>query len=70
MNQNVTVTQESDTGRNLKFHDNTTGETMTRAQFVKKIENGLYSDSYYVREINGIKTPCSKPDGSEKNNLD
>ena len=65
----VTVTQESDTGRNLKFHDNYSGEDMTRAQFVKKIEQGDYPN-YHVREINGVKTPASDPDDSTNNNLD
>ena len=49
-NKRVTVTQESDTGRNTRFQDNITGETMTRAKFVSKIENGSY-DNYYVRKI-------------------
>lgn len=70
MPNRVIVTQETKTGRNMRFSDVVTGEVMTRAQFVKKIENGTYSDNYYVREINGIKTPCGKPDGNEKNNLD
>ena len=66
--QRITVTQETDTGRNTKFHDNVTGENMTRAGFVKKINNGSYDD-YYVRNINGVPTPCSKPDSSKRNNL-
>lgn len=65
----VTVTQESDTGRNLNFHDNYSDEDMTRAQFVKKIEQGDYPN-YHVREINGVKTPVSDPDDSTNNNLD
>lgn len=64
----VSVTQESDTGRNERFRDNLTGETMTRAKFVREINRGTYDD-YYVREINGISTPCSKPDSNKKNNL-
>ena len=68
-NKRVTVTQESETGRNQRFHDNRTGADMTRAQFVKEIERGNYSH-YHVREINGVKTPVSNPDGSENNNLD
>lgn len=65
----VTTTQESSSGRNTKFHDNYTGESMTRSQFVKKIESGQYS-KYHVREINGVKTPVSNPDPSKDNNLD
>lgn len=37
----VTVTQESETGRNTKFHDNKTGENMTRNQFVKKMKKAI-----------------------------
>lgn len=68
MKQRITVTQETNTGRNTKFHDNITGKNMTRAGFVKEIKRGSYND-YYVREINGVPTPCSKPDSSKRNNL-
>jgi len=61
--------QESDSGRNQKFHDNKTGADMTRAQFVRQIETGNY-DGYHVRRINGTKTPVSNPDGKDGNNLD
>lgn len=64
----VSVTDESSTGRNRKFHDNTTGQDMTRAQFVRQIEQGKYP-KYHVREINGVKTPVSNPDGKPGNNL-
>jgi len=69
MAKSVVVTSENDSGRNLKFHDNKSGADMTRADFVKQIENGNFSD-YHVRVINGIKTPVSNPDGKEGNNLD
>lgn len=65
----VKVTHESDSGRNKGFHDNYTGEDLTRTQFVKKIEAGEYTN-YHIRKINGIKTPVSNPDDSEANNLD
>ena len=55
----VTVTKESNTGRNQKFHDNYTGADMSRPDFVKQIENGNYSN-YHVRNINGVKTPVSQ----------
>jgi hypothetical protein len=42
---------------------------MTRPEFVRQIESGNY-DNYHVRKINGVKTPVSNPDNSEKNNLD
>lgn len=41
---------------------------MTRSQFVSKIENNKYPDNH-VRTINEIKTTCSHPDRSERNNL-
>lgn len=65
----ITVTNESESGRNTNFHDNRTGADMSRAQFVKKIEDGSY-DNYHVRKINNIKTHVSNPDGKEGNNLD
>ncbi len=68
MGKRVSVTHEDSNGRNTHFHDNYTGENMTRSQFVKQIENGSYSN-YHVREINGIKTPVSNPDSSSRNNL-
>ena len=65
----VTTISESDTGRNLKFHDNYTWKDMTRAWFVKEIESWNYCN-YHVREINWIKTPVSNPDNKVNNNLD
>lgn len=65
----VTVIQESDSGRNERFHDNYTGEDMTRKQFVDKINKGGYPN-YHTRIINDVETPVSNPDGSENNNLD
>jgi len=67
--QRVTVTRESGSGRNQQFHDNYTGQDMTRPQFVREIESGNY-ENYHVREINGLKTPVSNPDGTKNNNLD
>lgn len=68
MAKRVTVTKESDSGLNLKFQDKKTGDEMTRAAFVKKIEQGSYDD-YHVRKVNGVKTPASNPNGSERDNL-
>ncbi|GGJ92918.1 hypothetical protein GCM10007426_22440 [Alloalcanivorax dieselolei] len=65
----ISVTKESDSGRNLKFHDNVTGVDMTLKQFVKGIESGKYP-GHHIRNINGVKTPVSNPDGSKNNNLD
>lgn len=68
MGKRISVTSETNTGRNNTFRDNVTGVTMTRAQFVRQIENNVY-DNYHVRVINGIKTPVSNPDKSSNNNL-
>lgn len=64
----VVVTRETGSGRNTHFHDNATGIDMTRSQFVRQIEAGKYPD-YHVREMDNVKTPCSNPDGKERNNL-
>lgn len=64
----VSVTHESDTGRNKSFKDNYNGSSMTRGQFVKQIEGGNYSN-YHVRNVNGVKTPVSNPDSATNNNL-
>lgn len=64
----VSVTHESDTGRNKGFKDNYNGASMTRGQFVKQIESGNYSN-YHVRNVNGMKTPVSNPDSKTNNNL-
>ncbi len=66
--QRVSVTKESNTGRNLGFHDNYKGSDMTRSEFVREINNGNY-ENYHVRNINGIPTPVSNPDSTRNNNL-
>lgn len=68
MAKNVRSIAQNSTGRNIIFKDISSGTKMTRSQFVSKIENNNYSE-YHVRTINGIKTPCSNPDKSERNNL-
>ena len=65
----IQVTKESNTGRNQRFRDNRTGQEMTRAQLVTKIQCGQY-ENYHVRKINGVKTPVSNPDNTTDNNLD
>jgi hypothetical protein len=62
------VVEENDTHRNIKFLNRTTGVTTDLPETVRAIEDGLLPD-YYVREINGVKTPVSMPDQSESNNL-
>ena len=68
MAKNIRSITQNSTGRNITFKDISSGTKMTRSQFVTKIENNKYSD-YHIRTINGIKTPCSNPDKSERNNL-
>lgn len=68
MAKRVTVTNQTSSGRNTKFHDNYTGKEMTRSQFVNQIKQGNY-DNYHIRTINGIETPVSNPDKSSNNNL-
>lgn len=64
----ITVTRESDSGRNQQFRDTRTGEQISRPNLVRKIEQGVYPN-YHIRTINGVKTPVSNPDHSEGNNL-
>ena len=68
MTGRVRVTQEDDSGRNKRFKDTRTGREMTRAQFIGRIEQGEY-DAYHVRNVGGVKTPASNPDGKKGNNL-
>ena len=68
MAKNVRVIRESDSGRNQRFVDIKTKKEMTRNQFVREIERGNYKD-YHIRNINGLDTPVSNPDRSERNNL-
>ena len=69
MAKSVRVTVEDDSGRNQRFHDDKSGKNMSRAEFVKQIEEGKFPD-YHVRKMNGLNTPVSNPDRSEGNNLD
>ncbi|MDJ0641703.1 MAG: hypothetical protein QNJ15_02700 [Erythrobacter sp.] len=69
MPKRVKTTKESDTGRNLEFKDNFTGDEMTRGQFVKKIKAGEYPN-HHIRKIGGVDTPVSNPDRKRNNNLD
>lgn len=67
----VKVISENKTGRNMMFQNIGNYEKLNNKEFVKRIESGksVYSENYYVRTINGQKTPVSKPDGNIKNNL-
>ena len=68
MPKRVSVTKESSTERNQKFHDNYNNKNMNIQELVKKIKNGSYKN-YHVRKINGLETPVSNPDRSTSNNL-
>lgn len=59
----IKVKQEKKTGRNTKFE-----LEMSRAELVSQIKKGLHPD-YYVRKINGIDTPVSKPNKNKDDNL-
>lgn len=67
MAKRIRTTEETDSGRNVRFNVPGQGE-MSRRTLVRQIEAGLHPD-YHVREINGLKTPVSNPDGSKGNNL-
>lgn len=66
MAKNIKVTRESDSGRNERFRDG--NREISRPQFVREIKQGEHP-GYHVRDVNGVPTPCSNPDKSERNNL-
>lgn len=68
----VEVIKEDKKGRNILFQNIGNHQIMTLNQFVNKIEdkNSVYSENYYVRMQNGIKTPVSKPNNSKEDNLE
>ena len=41
---------------------------MDRQEFARRINEGQYPN-YHTREINGVQTPVSNPDGKDGNNL-
>lgn len=64
----LSVTKETESGRNTGFRDNRTGEKMNRSELVSAIKAGEYPD-YHVRNVNGLPTPVSNPDRKKDNNL-
>ncbi len=52
-NKRISVTKETVTGKNIKFHDNYTNNSMTKSEFTKAIENNKnnYQDKYHIRII-------------------
>lgn len=64
----VIVIEESETGENLSFYDIDAKKEFLKEQFVALIESGFYPN-YSVKRIHGKKTPVSKSDRFNFNNL-
>lgn len=64
----VIVIRESNSGENLEFFDLATKRQFNKEEFVKMINDGLYP-GYSIKEIKGKKTPVSKRDRFNFNNL-
>ncbi|MDB5659570.1 MAG: hypothetical protein JWS10_2185 [Cypionkella sp.] len=63
----ITVTSESETGRNTRFNVQGQGD-MSRRELVQQIRAGEH-DGYHVRIINGLATPVSNPNATDRDNL-
>jgi hypothetical protein len=63
----ITVTHESETGRNTRFDVPGQGD-ISRQALVQQIRAGQPAD-YHLRVINGLATPVSNPNGSDCDNL-
>ncbi len=64
----VIVLTEDENGRNQTFFDLVKKTVLTREEFVSQIEAQNYP-GYSVKQINGVLTPVSNPDGRRSNNL-
>ncbi|MGB0453995.1 MAG: DUF6973 domain-containing protein [Bacteriovoracaceae bacterium] len=64
----VIVLTEDENGRNQTFLDLVRNQVLTREEFVSQIEAKNYP-GYTVKQINGVPTPVSNPDGRRTNNL-
>jgi hypothetical protein len=64
----VIVLNEDENGRNQIFYDTVKKEVLSAQEFVALIESGKYP-GYAVKEIKGVPTPVSNPDGRGTNNL-
>lgn len=62
------VVRESSAGRNERFRYTQTGVEMTRAETVRRIDQGAYPD-YHTRNVNGVRTPVSNPNRRKGDNL-
>lgn len=65
----LTVVQESKTGKNEKFKDNTTGKVITSSQAIKLVKQGEYKDYAVSKDKNGCEYIRRKADGNENTNL-
>tara|TARA_Y100000590_G_C15269184_1_gene844330 strand:- start:127 stop:357 length:231 start_codon:yes stop_codon:yes gene_type:complete len=65
----IVVLTEDEKGRNQLFFDLFMQKSLTREEFVTKIKENEYP-GYFIKIINGIETPVSKPDDHNTNNLD
>ncbi|MBI9100650.1 MAG: DUF3892 domain-containing protein [Spirochaetaceae bacterium] len=63
------VTKEEDTGMNAQFKDTGTGETLTRTEVARRIDQGQYSNYHHYRDDNNRLVIRSNPDGKKSNNL-
>ena len=68
MPKRISVIKETNTGKNLQFKDNYTGQIMNKEIFVELIKEGKY-ENYHIRKVNGEEIPASNPDSSKNNNL-
>lgn len=65
----IIVLSESETGRNEIFFDLFKEDILSREEFVTKIKAGAYP-KYFIKIINGVETPLSKPDSHRTNNIE
>lgn len=65
----IIVLSENESGRNEIFFDSFKQITISREEFVTKIKSGEYPN-YFIKVINGIETPFSKPDSHKINNIE
>ena len=66
----LTVVEESKSGMNRKFRDNRTGETLTRFEVAKKIDNGNLTGYHHYRSEKGYLVIRSNPNSVASDNLD
>ena len=64
----IKVTKESPSGRNEQFQT-AGGRDLSRTVLVREIKQG-HHPNHHVRVVNGVETPASNPDESQKNSLD